>query len=273
MTSEPLVNYLKRYEDFSQLPDDSGAAGSESFAGGRRPSARAMKEPPPGCPIEVWEKYLRGKWDASDLFPEGFDPQKLEKKRLAQLPSHGGKASAPDVNKAHPKIVREKEQPLTADDVDRKDEQAAAGSADSLGPYSDPFPKYPDGHASAEAATQVSARADVIGKQERHEGGMTPAEAPAGPSFYQRLRANAIEAGVLPPEDAAGTEPATTAVQRCPTPRIRTGSKPPLSKSAYANSCPDPDCGGGARRGSSDSISRVKAPTYFPFQSRMRKGK
>ena len=226
-----------------------------------------MKEPPPGCPIEVWEKYLRGKWEASDLFPEGFDPEKLEKKLQAQLPSRS-KSRTPEVNKALPKVVREERKPSLADDVKGKDGKVTADLLDSQeGPYRVPFPEFPGGNGVEEAAFQAAASVDVDETRKLHEDGPGPAEGPMGGSFYQRLRANAIEAGVLAPDDAVGPEIAD--VERRPTPRIRTGSKPPLSKSAYANSCPDPDCDSGAAQ----PITRAKAPNYFPYNSRMRKGK
>ncbi|KAI2631200.1 hypothetical protein GGS21DRAFT_491825 [Xylaria nigripes] len=58
-------------------------------------------------------------------------------------------------------------------------------------------------------------------------------------------------------------------LERAPTPRIRAGSKPPLSPSAFVDGgvpCLDPRCGGKCKR-SVKSKKHVKAPKYFPFQS------
>ena len=99
MPSKSLANHLKQFEDFRQLPDDPDSADE---AGARN---RAMKEPPPGCSIEVWERYLREKWGTTDLMPEGFDPEKLERKRQEHLSKSQGRAL--NVDKPLPKIGRE----------------------------------------------------------------------------------------------------------------------------------------------------------------------
>ena len=254
MPSKSLANHMKQFEDFRQLPDDPDSADE---AGARN---RAMKEPPPGCSIEVWERYLREKWGTTDLMPEGFDPKKLERKRQEHLSKSQGRAL--NVDKPLPKIGKEDDQALAG--YDQKSERTTADSQDS---YSIPFPTYSDGDGnSAGPITSASASPDNLEKAAGSKNVAIPTEAPAGPSFYQRLRANAIGTDSRAAEDAAvaeGDAEASTEPERSPTPRIRAGSKPPLSKSAYANSCSDADCGTRGRR----------PPNYFPFRSQTRKGK
>ena len=263
MPSKAFDSYLRQFDDFRQLPDEPDSA---YRAGARN---RAMEKPPPGCSIEVWESYLREKWGTTDPMPESFDPERLEKKRQEQLPSQG-EGRALNVDKTLPKIAKGDEQALAKDD--QRNERMTPGSRD---PYSIPFPAYSNGGGDSVVSTVSATESpDKLEKAAGSKGVAIPAEPPAGPSFYQRLRANAVgtdaRAAEVRAEDVAGAEPESemTEIERRPTPRIRAGSKPPLSKSAYANSCSDADCGAGARRRSS-----ARPPKYFPFRSQMGKSK
>lgn len=70
----------------------------------------------------------------------------------------------------------------------------------------------------------------------------------------------------------------TNDMERTPTPRIRKGSKPPLSRSAFVEGgvpCLDEKCGGACRRCVASRLGKGKGKGsgngYFPFRSRVRR--
>ncbi|OTB10945.1 hypothetical protein K445DRAFT_308290 [Daldinia sp. EC12] len=94
---ETFVDFLKRYNTFSDLPDDLDMP-PQSKAHWRQlgPSNAGFSK----GDIEFMkiEEYLRMKWPCSEPMPAPFDPEKLEAARQAKAKSHNEDKSVTEMN-------------------------------------------------------------------------------------------------------------------------------------------------------------------------------
>ncbi|KAH9904266.1 hypothetical protein F4778DRAFT_57250 [Xylariomycetidae sp. FL2044] len=126
--------------------------------------------------------------------------------------------------------------------------------------------------AVAKRLTPVRPRSNAITMADRPELRLLQPPPPTLPAPQSKQQQQ--QQRQLPP--TTGGDP----IKRVRTPRIKKGSKPPLSMSAYAGSgvpCLDPNCAGcdagGGDAGDAGSTRRSKPPKYFPFQRRGRSRK
>ncbi|RYP68916.1 hypothetical protein DL769_005392 [Monosporascus sp. CRB-8-3] len=253
MSSERIPDFPKRFDRHYGLRSGLDTRGKANLRNGSSHVAR----PPPDCDQEAYERYLRNKWRCSDAMPDSFDPKKLELKRRA-LFSTRNKEKAHSVTK-EPE-ARKAQLPIS---------EETKLSADPQAPHGLPFPASRAGLAESVLSVTKSLDPDeqVL---DGYESDATASDTLTERSPSTRRRANTFSS-----PGAVTEEP----VERKPTPRIRTGSKPPLSKSAYANcgvSCADANCTVKARRffptrpatfvknrdGKNDLIERIKTTEY-----------
>ncbi|RYO97533.1 hypothetical protein DL765_011134 [Monosporascus sp. GIB2] len=210
---------------YSALVAEFHAKGKANKVNGSSHVAR----PPPDCDHQAFERYLRNKWRCSDAMSDIFDPEKLELKRRALFSTQNKEKAhsltkEPAVPEAEPPISEETKPP-----------------ADPQTPPSIPFPASRDGLAESllSAAKSLDSDEQVL---DGDESEATASDILTERSIRTRQRANTFSSS-----GAATEEP----FERKPTPRIRAGSKPPLSKSAYATcgiSCADVNCSVKERR-------------------------
>lgn len=286
MSPERLTDYLKRFDTYADLPEDFDVENN-------RPNYRyepgRAATPPPGCDLRVYERYLRKKWLCPEAMPEVFDPNRLEDRIRASRPSRRGQRETPITS-------NEQQQPLAAGGSSSEVEGEGVDEP-TLVDSRKPLPSVPSlptstsqsNGRSADSVVSIAVEADEQ-QRARYESDGTKK------TPYARYRADAIvssssssssgssssSSAARAPTAAAAVTTTTTAtatrdvIDRQPTPRIKTGSKPPLSKSAYANassSYADPSCDARGRRPSLSSTVRPRAPKYFPFRSQMVAGK
>ncbi|KAK7757497.1 hypothetical protein SLS62_000512 [Diatrype stigma] len=233
--------------------------------------------PPPGCDLRVYERYLREKWLCADAIPEVFDPNRLEDRIRASRPSRGGPRENPIANNER----QQQQRPLAG-----RSSSKVEVKKPTLVDLDKPLPSVPclptwsqsNGRSAESIASIAKAGDDQLARYASNGAIVETKKTP-----YARYRADAIigsgnsPSGVAWAPTAATTTTTTTrdVIERQPTPRIKTGSKPPLSKSAYANASYADSSSRDARgrRPSVSSTARPKAPRYFPFRSQMVAGK
>ncbi|KAI1362188.1 hypothetical protein F5Y08DRAFT_283583 [Xylaria arbuscula] len=211
-----------------------------------------LKKRPPKADREIskYEDYLRNKWGCNDAIPDSFDPDKLDaalksarsrQQRSDRTPEQVKESSTKpviDLMMVTETETREKLQdhaPSLSTEVNSNHLCECSASTDT----GDQPPSY-DSEAS-------------ISDKERSSENTTQTRG--------RSRSNAIS--------HQRTSSETT--ERSTTPRIRAGSKPPLSRSAFAAGgvpCENEGCQGQYCK--REAHRRVKAPAYFPFKSRGR---
>ncbi len=243
-------NCLKHFDNHDDLPPSKFDAegGSRAIYHG----SSCSLTPPPSYDVSAYECYLRDKWKCSDIMPEGFDPDKLEKKRRALLRSRGD-GGVPDVGR-EPQHLQE---------------EASNGMGDESVVYPPGVLYVPSppcrNHSVASVVSTTTEPLDTDEEPEDYESDGIINETRIERLPSARRRSNAVSG-------SSATSAVADPVERQPTPRIKAGSKPPLSKSAYANCCAssiDCNCDARGRRARSGSVSRPRAPRYFPFRSQI----
>ncbi|GAP90700.1 hypothetical protein SAMD00023353_5200250 [Rosellinia necatrix] len=247
------------------------------------------KEEPPRADGEMSarEDHLRSKWTCNDPMPGSFDPSQLD----AALRSRGGGGAAPNVTRSRPEsaptntITNNNNNNNTATTY-RKPGDAPAptprGPRDTF-PGAMPTPAPPrecrapasDSGYDSEPPTTTTTTTTRSDRTVRKRAATVPqGRGDAGPGNRGRAKTD-------PPPPPPPPPP------RPSTPRIRAGSKPPLSASAFSHGqCRGPcarvgnSSAGGTSGGSGGSSSSrrggarprmraPRAPDYFPFTSRM----
>ncbi|RYP82459.1 hypothetical protein DL770_005572 [Monosporascus sp. CRB-9-2] len=225
MLSERIPDFPKRFDRHSGFRGEFDARSEANLWNGLSHVARS----PSDYDHQAYERYLRNKWRCSDVMPDSFDPKKLELKRRALF-------STRNKEKAH-SITEEPEAPKAGPPVSEE----TTPSAEPQAPLGLPFPASRDG--LAESALSVAKSWD---SDEQVLDGYE-SEATASDALTERGARTRRCANTFSSSGATTGEP----LERKPTPRIRAGSKPPLSKSAYANcgvSCADANCSVKERR-------------------------
>ncbi|RYP10762.1 hypothetical protein DL764_000458 [Monosporascus ibericus] len=225
MSTERIPEFPKHFHRNICLRGEFDARGKASLRDGSSDVARL----PLDCDHQAYERYLRNKWGCSDAMPDSFDPKKLELKRKALF-------STRNIEIAH-SITKEPQPPKAEPSISEKTKPSVGPQA----PLGVPFPASRDGLAESvlSVAKSLDSNEQVL---DRYESEATASDALTEGSARMRRRANTFSSS-----GATIEEP----LERKPTPRIRAGSKPPLSKSAYANcgvSCADANCSVKERR-------------------------
>ncbi|KAI3316862.1 hypothetical protein HD806DRAFT_403570 [Xylariaceae sp. AK1471] len=260
-----LLDAMKQYTRFDEVPDpDDYIPVREAYL--RKNMLESLNKPPPKTDREMnkCEDYLRTKWGCTDAMPGSFDPYKLEATLHSRFPSQSrrGRSSAPREQKPEP-IVQQKR------DNDPVDTSQVPSLEDESTHTPTPEVMYTsDGCTSSDSVSTISIT-ESLDNDEQLEGYESEvAVSEASMENITQVRSRSTDAN-----NASTRGRDTCTLERTPTPRIRRGSKPPLSRSAFVDGgvpCLDEQCRGSCRR-CVTRRGRAKTPNYFPFKSRMRK--
>ncbi|KAK6953664.1 hypothetical protein Daesc_005969 [Daldinia eschscholtzii] len=255
---ETFVDFLKRYNTFNDLPDDlemtpQGKAHwrqlGPSNAGFSKGDIEFMKI----------EEYLRMKWPCSEPMPAPFDPEKLEATRQARAKSYNEDKSVTEMNAVD---SPENEAGSYGSHV-KEQRQIGEHVSDVM---------YPE-----EANTSVeSLFADVTLPQPPDSGEQLE-------KYNSKVTIETVSSGSISQvslnhhvEPMAGDvsysepEPELEPIMREPTPRMGSGSKPPLSRSAFSGAAmPCAKDGYLDKRPTLTLIGYPRPPRYFPFKSKI----
>ncbi|KAI1099081.1 hypothetical protein F4804DRAFT_322904 [Jackrogersella minutella] len=216
-----------------------------------RPSNKALSKK--DIKVMKYEEYLRSKWECSEAMPEAFDPENLEVIRQARFKPHAKNEDIAQVNELQSgdDELRElntgiecREYEHVPDDICSEEENSSSESV----------------------ATDFSITESLDSDEQLEE--------------YETEAIINIASSENITRVSCCTETITTVirrpvaepVERKPTPRIKTGSKPPLSRSAFAGAgLPSPKDGSPGQRPTTTLRGYPKAPKYFPYKKKSRK--
>lgn len=217
-----------------------------------------VKKRPPRADREMskYEDYLRNKWGCNDAIPDSFDPDKLD----AALKSARSRQQLSTKTHEHARPRQpENEAPRKELQAKHQDEPSSSFPVDAPSSFAEG-----SSHSDYSCRCNASTHADEQDTNYDSEASISHNEHATEentPQARGRSRSNAISRHRRTPSETK---------ERPPTPRIRSGSKPPLSRSAFVAGgvpCEDERCQGQCKR---EAHKRAKAPAYFPFKSRAR---
>ncbi|KAI1350452.1 hypothetical protein F5Y01DRAFT_315843 [Xylaria sp. FL0043] len=200
-----------------------------------------------------YEDYLRNKWGCNDAMPDSFDPYKLDASYKARVSTNNKQERSSETVKGTDALMR-----------------AAVTEFREMS-LQDPSSPSPDAISSGECNESRKSVSEESrrGPLETHEQtiGCESQEPVADGGVHRkntaqvrgRSNSNTSSRGRTSSEIPNGSS----------TPRIRAGSRPPSSRSAYiagGTTCEDKQCNGQCKQGR----GRAKPPEYFPFKSRAR---
>ncbi|KAI2469106.1 hypothetical protein F4781DRAFT_395828 [Annulohypoxylon bovei var. microspora] len=244
--SKNLSEILKKYNSFNELPDPNPLPEHKIFLRQCKPSHKAFSK----WDIEArnHEEYLRSNYDCSEVMLAGFDPEKLEPVLQARFKPN---TEIRDITTDDSELYLEDELCEVKIDVENQEYEDIPNDVYSK-----------EVNYSSESLTDVSVAGSLDFDEYESEAIVDVASA----EKFTRV--------------SCGTESITTVIRRSvtgsigrrPTPRIRIGSKPPLSRSAFAGAgLPSPKDGTPGQRAGATLRGYPKAPKYFPFKSKVRK--
>ncbi|KAI1459694.1 hypothetical protein F4805DRAFT_50285 [Annulohypoxylon moriforme] len=236
-----LSEILKNCNNFSELPDPDPLPEREIFLHQCPPSSKTL--PKRDIEAQRYEERLRFQYGCSEAMPAGFDPEKLE----ARFRPNAGNSELTTANVEHH---------LEDDELSE------------LGDYSEyehilNIISSEEGDDPFETLSDISVTESLDSDEQLDE---YEHEAIINVALAEKFTRVSCEAGPVTTEvRRSAPEP----IIRKPTPRIRIGSKPPLSRSAFARaglpSLKDGSAAATTLRG------YPKAPQYFPFKSKARR--
>ncbi|KAL7619714.1 hypothetical protein AAE478_010256 [Parahypoxylon ruwenzoriense] len=241
--SERLMELLKKCGSFEDLPDvsDSVLCGTQKHKIFLNQTGSCVSLSKKDAAMKRYEDYLRLKWPCSEAMPPEFDPDKLEAIRKARFPFR------------------------TADEnfLERKDTLHELATIGKYQKYEDTSGDMYLGEAntSSESLTSDVSVTESLDNEEHLENYESEVV------VHVASMENIIPAT---PERTTIRRSTACTLERKPTPRIRSGSKPPLCRSAFAGA------GQAVAKDGCDGQSpgtKLKgypqAPRYFPFRSRI----
>ncbi|KAI1660436.1 hypothetical protein F4813DRAFT_349955 [Daldinia decipiens] len=209
------------------------------------------------------EEYLRTKWPCSEAMPESFDPDTLESSRQAQFKGHNEGTSATE-NSAE--VLSKNDTKLhdsNAEGQCKVDEQVSyvihleEANAYNESVFVDVI--LPEPLDSGEQLEDYNR--EVIVKDVSARNILQVSQGSYAMSIAGDICGSELVSELIPEPDP---------VERKPTPRMGSGSKPPLSRSAYAAVAqPCPKDGYLDKRPCMTLMGYPRAPKYFPFKSRV----
>ncbi|GAW24404.1 hypothetical protein ANO14919_139880 [Xylariales sp. No.14919] len=262
---DPASHAMKQGNRFNDALDDYTPV-REVYL--RKSTMDTLAKGPPKIDRDVYrcEDYLRNKWGCTDAMPDSFDPVKLDAALRARLPAKNRRQQRGKTGKEAPgPVVQPPGNNLVT---------MLRGPQDT--PLQDAYGRSPDdfylsgSNASHESLSAKSANR-ILDTGETAEGYESDActsddDIPTENISHTRARSNSSTS-------SRRGRTAPGAPERASSPRIRSGSKPPLSRSAYVEGgvpCLDEKCQGACKRGVVVR-GRSRPPPYFPFRSRGRR--
>ncbi|KAI5922986.1 hypothetical protein F4810DRAFT_232947 [Camillea tinctor] len=237
-SSSNLIDIMKRCHDFSDLPDDLNLGIKSYSISNLPPNIASMSEADRN--IMRYEEYLRSKWQCAEAMPESFDPEKLE---LIRKMRYG----------ALKKKIRKNPSDL---EINRDGDIGEQSLNEDAHPYhEDDSSKIED----SDIDSLINSIIESLNTKEHIEGDESDAIVDSTSN-----------------EDTTKARPRSKSVSRsapAPTeqkkePRIKSGSKPPLSRSAFARGGETGVDGNGEGVNGTTPIVYPRAPKYFPFKGR-----
>ncbi|KAI1292982.1 hypothetical protein F5Y03DRAFT_400219 [Xylaria venustula] len=206
---------------------------------------------PPKTDREMSERedYLRNKWGCNDAIPDPFDPDKLDASFRAKFSTRNRQTEQSETRKKAQelKIRPENNIPATA-------------TPESLSPRAI--------HAPRCNALNKPVFTTSTNQSPDNDEQSLAYESEASASDYETTTENMIQARGRSISNVDRRGRATSdAKERPSTPRIRAGSKPPLSRSAYVEGgvpCEDERCGGHFPEGTVSRLEESKFKVVFP---------
>ncbi|KAI0007161.1 hypothetical protein F4779DRAFT_619866 [Xylariaceae sp. FL0662B] len=216
-SSDHLIELMKQCECFDDLPDELSVASERKvFLYRSNPSVDTSKA---DADIRGYEDYLRSKWECTEALPEGFDPEKLEAARDTRFKSRDG---TDDAIQANDKLRSGDED--VHEDVHETDDEAPSALGDEHR-HTDIYPSQANS-SSDSVMTDISITESLDTEEELkgYENEVTVHK--VSRESITRVCSHTSMINAISPS-------AADPIELKPTPRIRTGSKPPLSKSAF----------------------------------------
>ncbi|KAI1372161.1 hypothetical protein F4677DRAFT_449649 [Hypoxylon crocopeplum] len=200
-SDDDVVTIIRRSNSFKDLPNDPDSFPARViFLQQSMPSEIALSEG--DAKIRDYEEYLRSKWPCSEAIPPPFDPDRLETVRQIWR-----QLQAENVDPAQTDIEVPLEEMYYLYGVS-DEEQEQEQEQEHVSKYI--YPETPNPSSESSAGGE-----QLEGYDNETAARMAPA-------------VNITKAG------ESTTRTTRRPVERQPNPRIKTGSKPPLSRSAFA---------------------------------------
>ncbi|KAI1271288.1 hypothetical protein F5Y07DRAFT_404549 [Xylaria sp. FL0933] len=200
-----------------------------------------------------YEDYLRNKWGCNDAMPDSFDPYKLDALYKARVSTNNKQERSSETVKETDALMRA----AVTEFREMSLQNPSSPSPDSI--------SLSECNASRKSISEEPGR----GPLETHEQTIVY-ESQEFVADGEVHRKNAAQVRGRSNSDTSSRGRTTsTNPTGSSTPRIRAGSRPPLSRSAYVaggTTCEEKQCNGQCKQGR----GRVKPPEYFPFKSRAR---
>ncbi|KAI1198764.1 hypothetical protein F5X97DRAFT_323032 [Nemania serpens] len=230
----------------------------------RKNNVDSLTKRPPKTDREMgeYEDYLRRKWGCAEEIPDSFDPDKLDavlKSRLSTTTTRGR--------------PRGSNGPL----VSRGDEMFMTPTEPQNTPHEDTFTSLTSdtngfGCCTSQDPLFASSEGNPLNTKneiEKHEASIHKNETPITPT--KNTTQPRPQPNLAPPRgcDKSMSDTPGQASQ----PRLRAGSRPPLSRSAFMRGgvpCTDEKCQGACKRGVLVK-GHARPPDYFPFKSQARR--
>ncbi|KAI1137754.1 hypothetical protein F5Y05DRAFT_386239 [Hypoxylon sp. FL0543] len=245
-TPRDPIDVFKSCATFSELPNESGPLSERKIVLHRtNPSEEPLSKR--DLEFRKYEEYLRLKWGGDEAMPADFDPHKLEAAFKARYKSRMENKDA----------VRAATEFLVENELSKPNTNVQYQEQEYL--YSE------QANASSESLfTDVSAaERSYMDEQFDDYENETIVEI-ASPASKPRVTRT--------PDSGTDIVSMSASIERIPTPRIRAGSRPPLSRSAFSGSgLPSPRDGFPGRRPGETLREYPRAPKYFPFKSKVAK--
>ncbi|KAI1505161.1 hypothetical protein F5X99DRAFT_431298 [Biscogniauxia marginata] len=245
LSSGKLIDFLKRCDTFNDLPDDSD---QESRYVVPNPPITVASMTETDKNILRYEEYLRTKWQCLEAMPASFDPEKLEIVRKTQFGAHVSDDGSEQVD-----ITPLVSKPNHGGDI----HETALGEQTLIKDRFSPHENDPTQSISTNTSITES-----LYTEEQLEGYESDASIKdLSIENINRVRPHSNTASRV-------TNVVSGPIEAKNTPRIKAGSKPPLSRSAFARGGePGLDESSKQLNGSTPLVY-PRAPRYFPFKSR-----
>ncbi|KAI0891905.1 hypothetical protein F4806DRAFT_287563 [Annulohypoxylon nitens] len=233
-----------------EFPESDPFAERKVFLHQSKPSSKAYSKR--DLEFIKYEDYLRSKYDCSEAMPAGFDPEKLEIVFQSQRKRKNENEEL-DMADPEPEVQSEDDDLSEIGIIEKRKE--CERMLNIIEPVEDSI-SYDSSDISDVSITESLDSDGLLDEYEK--------EAVIHTASIEKFTRVSPELG----PGATGISPPTpiSIVNRKSTPRIKTGSKPPLSRSAFAGAgLPSPEDGTpvpATLRG------YPKAPQYFPYKKR-----
>ncbi|KAI0534001.1 hypothetical protein GGR58DRAFT_505784 [Xylaria digitata] len=253
---------LKRGTEFDNPGLDNYTPVREIYLQKNMEDSPTKRPPKADRDMYQFEDYLRNKWGCTDAMPDPFDPEKLDAVLRSRFPARR-KNRYERLRETGKSIVETQDHDLIAAPRESQGtplEDAYTRSPNSIYPcgynVSTESPSTKSSHGFLDTCERDGHVSEVLTSDDETSENITPVRARSGSNASSRRGRTMSETQ-----------------ERQSTPRIRAGSKPPLSRSAFVEGgvpCLDEQCQGAYKHGVIVK-GHSQPPPYFPFANRRRR--